>query len=95
VALLLSGLALLLACLLATRIAASLIHPLNRISRTLTPGADLLDGSVQKLADFTEKGAQDLISMRITCDELDAHAESMRKTARELAAVVFGDGFRP
>ncbi|MCX5795915.1 MAG: hypothetical protein NTY77_10505 [Elusimicrobia bacterium] len=91
VALLLSGLALLLACLLAYRIAASLIHPLNRISRTLTPGADLLDGSVQKLADFTDKGAQDLTSMRITCDELDAHAENMRKTARELAAVVFGD----
>jgi methyl-accepting chemotaxis protein len=94
VALLLSGLALLLACLLAYRIAASLIDPLNRISRTLTPGADLLDGSVQKLADFTEKGAQDLTSMRITCDELDAHAENMRKTAQALAAVVFGDDFK-
>ena len=94
VALLLSGLALLLACWLSRRIAASLIEPLNRLSRTLTPGADLLDASVQKLADSTQKGAQDLTSMRITCDELDAHAESMRKTAQELAAVVFGDAPR-
>ena len=94
VALLLSGMALLLACLLAYRIAASLIEPLNQLSRALTPGADLLDGSVQKLADLTQKGAQGLTSMRITCDELDAHAESMRKAARELAKVVFGNGFR-
>jgi methyl-accepting chemotaxis protein len=94
VALLLSGLALLLACLLAHRIAASLIHPLNSLSRTLTPGADLLDGSVQKLAELTRKGAQDLTSMRITCDELDAHAENMRKTAQALASVVFGDDFK-
>ena len=91
VALLLSGSALLLACLLAYWIAASLIDPLNRLSRALTPGADLLDASVQKLAEFNEKGAHDLRLMRITCDELDAHAESMRKAARELAKVVFGD----
>jgi methyl-accepting chemotaxis protein len=94
VALLLSGLALLLACLLAFRIAASLIDPLNRLSRTLTPGADLLDGSVQKLAELTRKGAPDLTSMRITCDELDAHAENMRRTAQTLARVVFGDDFK-
>jgi methyl-accepting chemotaxis protein len=94
VALLLSGLALLLACLLAQRIAASLIHPLNNLSRTLTPGADLLDGSVQKLAELTRKGSQDLTSMRITCDELDAHAENMRKTAQALASVVFGEDFK-
>ena len=91
VALLLSGSALLLACLLAYRIAASLIHPLNKLSRTLTPGADLLESSVQKLVEFNQKGGQDLTLMRITCDELDAHAESMRKTARDLAQVVFGN----
>ena len=94
VALLLSGMALLLACFLAYRIATSLIRPLNQLSRALTPGADLLDGSVQKLAELTQKGAPDITSMRITCDELDAHAESMRKAAHELATVVFGDGFR-
>jgi len=93
-ALLLSGSTLLLACLLAYWIAASLIEPLNTLSRALTPGADLLDGSVQKLAEFNEKGAHDLKLMRITCDELDAHAESMRKAARELAKVVFGNGFK-
>ena len=94
VALLLSGSTLLLACLLAYWIAASLIDPLNRLSRALTPGADLLDGSVQKLSEFNEKGAHDLRLMRITCDELDAHAENMRKAARELAKVVFGDPSR-
>lgn len=95
VALLLSGAALLLACLLAYRIASSLIDPLNKLSRALTPGADLLDRSVQKLAEFNEKGAHDLRLMRITCDELDAHAESMRKAARELARVVFGTADGP
>jgi hypothetical protein len=94
-ALSLSGLALLLACLLAHRIATSLIHPLSSLSRTLTPGADVLDGSVQKLIELTRRGAQDLTSMRITCDELDANAENMRKTAQALAALVFGDDFKP
>jgi len=89
-ALLLSGLALLLAGLLAYRIATSLIHPLSRLSRLLTPGADLLDESVQKLAEFTRKGAPDLTTMRIICDELDAHAVNMRQTAQGLATIVDG-----
>jgi hypothetical protein len=89
-ALALSGLALLLACLLSYRIATSLIFPLNKLSRLLTPGADLLDESVQKLTAFTQKGAQDLTTMRIICDELDAHAVNMRKTAQELASIVDG-----
>ncbi|MFA6004187.1 MAG: hypothetical protein WC881_08970 [Elusimicrobiota bacterium] len=89
-ALLLSGLALLLAGLLAYRIATSLIRPLDKLSRLLTPGADLLDGSVQKLTAFTRKETQDLTTMRIICDELDAHAVNMRKTAQELAAIVDG-----
>ena len=89
-ALLLSGLALLLACLLATRIAASLIRPLDRLSGLLTPGADVLDRSVRKLAAFSQDGAQDLTTMRILCDELDAHADAMRKTARGLASIVSG-----
>lgn len=89
-ALLLSGLALLLACLLAYRIATSLIAPLDKLSRLLTPGADLLDGSVQKLTAFTQKEAQDLTTMRIICDELDAHAVNMRKTAQELASIIDG-----
>lgn len=89
-ALLLSGLALLLACLLAYRIAISLILPIDKLSRLLTPGADLLDESVQKLTAFTHKEAQDLTTMRIICDELDAHAVNMRKTAQELASIVDG-----
>ncbi|HBL18678.1 MAG: hypothetical protein A2X36_09465 [Elusimicrobia bacterium GWA2_69_24] len=91
-ALLLSGLTLLLACILAYRIATSLIHPLDKLSRLLTPGADLLDGSVQKLTAFTQDETQDLVSMRIICDELDEHAVNMRKTAKELAVIVDGRG---
>ena len=90
-ALALSGLALLLACLLAYRIAASLIRPLDRLSGLLTPGADVLDRSVRKLAAFSQDGARDLTTMRILCDELDAHADAMRKTARGLASIVNGE----
>ena len=91
-AFLLSGFALLLSCLMAYWVATSVIQPLNKLARTLSPGATLLSGSVVQLSEASSKPVQDPVTTQVICEELSAHAGDMRETADELEAVVFGSG---
>ena len=87
-----SGLALLVACLLAYGTMLSITKPLHKLARTLVPGATLLSGSVEQLGEISSKGVQDEAATHVICDELTAHAEDMRKTAGQLQSIVFGSG---
>jgi hypothetical protein len=90
VALALAALALLIAGLIAYAITRSIVLPLNKLARTLGPGATLLSGCVTQISDAFKSGSMDKDTTAIICDELDAHSTDMKKTVVELETVVFG-----
>lgn len=90
VSLLLSTLALLFSCFIAYLVTRSMVVPLNKLALTLSPGADLLAGSVQQISEASTKGGQKDSTAAIICEELSAHADDMRSTARNLEILVFG-----
>lgn len=90
-----SGLALLIASGIAYRLARSIADPLRRLARTLTPGATLLSSTVGQIDDASRAGSQNAETTRMICEELNAHADDMRKTARELEVLVFGHEVHP
>jgi hypothetical protein len=86
---LLSALALLIASLIAFAITRSITNPLNKLARTLGPGATLLSGCINQISEASRKG-MDQQTTTIICQELDAHAEDMRKSVVELETLVLG-----
>ena len=85
-----SGLAVLAASLLAFLLMRSITKPLETLVRSLGPGASLLTGCVERIATVNQQERPDPEEASIICDELNAHAEDMRKAVLELARQVRG-----
>ena len=89
-ALILAALALFVASVFAYKVTQSITEPLNKLARTLGPGATLLSGCVNQISEASKKGSSDATTTAIICDELNAHAEDMRKSVDQLESIVFG-----
>jgi methyl-accepting chemotaxis protein len=89
-AILISGLAVLGASLLAFFLLQSITKPLEKLVRSLGPGATLLSGCVEKIAEVTQQQTPSAEEASIICEELNAHADDMRKAVLELARQVRG-----
>lgn len=90
ISLLFSGLALVAASLVAYMMARSMTVPLNTLSLKLAPGATLLSGTIKQIQDASKKGGDNSQMIGIICEELNAHADDMRATAKDLEVLVFG-----
>jgi hypothetical protein len=90
VSLLLSALALIFSGFIAYLVTRSMVVPLNKLALTLSPGADLLAGSVKQISEASTQGGENASTAAIICEELSAHADDMRKTALNLEVLVFG-----
>jgi methyl-accepting chemotaxis protein len=89
-ALVISAMAVFGASLLAFFLLQSITRPLESLVRSLAPGATLLSGCVEKIAEVTQQKTPNLEETSIICDELNAHADDMRKAVLELARQVRG-----
>ena len=89
-AVVISGLAVLGASLLAFFLLQSITKPLEKLVRTLGPGATLLSGCVEKIAEVTQQQTPSPEEASIICEELNAHADDMRMAVLELARQVRG-----
>ena len=87
-----SALAVLAAAFLAFLLGRSITRPLNELLRDLAPGATLLGVSVERIAEASRNQTSDQQEAAIICEELNAHAESMRHAVFELARHVQGAG---
>jgi len=90
VALLLSALALFIACILAYWMTLSITNPLMKLARTLGPGAALLRGSIEQINEETNKGKPDPQMTAVICGELSAHVDDMNRSVQALQSIVFG-----
>jgi len=89
-AVLISGLAVFGASLLAYFLLQSITKPLEKLVRSLGPGATLLSGCVEKIAEVTQQQTPNPEEANIICGELNAHADDMRMAVLELARQVRG-----
>ena len=89
-ALTVSGIAVLAASILAFLLMRSITAPLEKLVRSLGPGASLLTGCVERIASVSQQERPDPEEAGIICDELNAHADDMRKAVLELARQVRG-----
>lgn len=89
-ALLLAALALLAACGLAYALARSITKPLSGLAQSLGPGATLLSVCVERIAEHSQQEKPDREEAGLICQELNAHAEEMRKAVLELLHHVQG-----
>ena len=85
-----SGLAIIAASILAFVLMRSITIPLEKLVRSLGPGATLLTGCVERIAMVSQQERPDPEEASIICDELNAHADDMRKAVLELARQVRG-----
>ena len=88
--LILAGLAVLVASGLAWMATQSITRPLGKLVRTLGPGATLLSASVERIAENSQSKTANQEESSIICEELNAHADDMRKTVNELETLVKG-----
>jgi hypothetical protein len=96
ISLAMSALALLFSAFIAYLVTRSMIGPLNKLTLTLKPGATLLLGSVQQIAESSAPGKpHDPMTTTIICEELKAHADDMKQTAQNLEVLVFGRVVNP
>ncbi len=86
----LASLAVLVASVLALLVSLSIIRPLTALVRRLGPGATLLASSVNRIAEASQRGTTTPEEAGIICEELDAHADEMRKSVGELESLVHG-----
>ena len=91
-ALLLSGLALLIAGLLSYALAGSITAPLQGLVESLGPGGTLLGVCVERIAAASRDKFADPEESLIICEELQSHATSMRQAVEQLTAHVRGAG---
>ncbi len=88
-----AGAALFAASLLAWFLARSIVRPLDSLLRSLGPGATLLTASVERIAETSRgEAAASPMEAQIICEELNGHADDMRKAVLELALHVQGSG---
>jgi len=85
-----SALAVVLATIVAFLIGRSITKPLQELVRNLGPGATLLGVSVERIAEASQSQTPSPEESQIICEELNAHAENMRKAVLELARHVEG-----
>jgi hypothetical protein len=85
-----SALAVVLATIIAFLIGRSITKPLRELVRNLAPGATLLGVSVERIAEAGQSKTPSAEESAIICEELNAHAENMRKAVLELARHVEG-----
>jgi hypothetical protein len=85
-----SALAVVLATIVAFMIGRSITVPLQELVRNLAPGATLLGVSVERIAEASLSQTPSQEESQIICEELNAHAENMRKAVLELARHVEG-----
>jgi hypothetical protein len=86
----LSGGVVLIAAFIAFMLGRSITKPLQSLVRNLGPGATLLASSVERIAETSQSATPDPEIASIICEELNAHAENMRKAVLELARQVEG-----
>jgi hypothetical protein len=89
-ALALSGLALLIATALSYAVARSITLPLKGLVSSLGPGANLLRGCVNQIADSSTKESTSPEETAIICGELNGHADDMIKAVNQLVGLVEG-----
>jgi methyl-accepting chemotaxis protein len=89
-ALAVSGVALFIACLLALLATRSITGPLGLAVRLLEPGADLLAASARRISELSHQPKASMEETAIICEELDAHADDLRKVVQGLVAHVKG-----
>jgi hypothetical protein len=89
-ALALATLALLAACFLAFLTARSISRPLDKLVASLGPGATLLSQCVATIAEASQQSSTTPAETAIICEELNAHADDMRRAVAELTAQVKG-----
>ncbi len=68
----------------------SITQPLDGLVGSLGPGADLLAGCVESISETSRGEATIPADAAIICEELNAHADDMRKAVRELVSLVAG-----
>jgi len=85
-----SALAVVIATFIAFAIGRSITRPLQELVRNLAPGATLLGVSVERIAEASQSQTPSAEESAIICEELNAHAENMRKAVLELARHVEG-----
>ena len=85
-----SALAVVLATIIAFIIGRSITKPLQELVRNLAPGATLLGVSVERIAEASQSQTPSAEESAIICEELNAHADNMRKAVLELARHVEG-----
>jgi hypothetical protein len=87
-----SALAVLIAAVVAFLLGRSITAPLQELVRNLGPGATLLAVSVERIAEASQSQTPSQEEAAIICEELNAHADNMRKAVLELARHVEGSG---
>lgn len=85
-----SALAVAIAAIIAVMLGRSITAPLQDLVRNLGPGATLLGVSVERIAEASQSQTPSPEESAIICEELNAHAENMRKAVLELARHVEG-----
>jgi methyl-accepting chemotaxis protein len=83
--------AIIAAALFASRLGKSITAPLGELMRYLAPGATLLTVCVDKIAESSRQPEPATGEVEMICEELNAHADSMRKAILELARHVEGE----
>lgn len=78
-----SGAALAVACILAAALTSNITKPLEQMADALEPGADLLNTSVRRMSASPERA-------ELICAELVAHVSYMRQAVQQLALLVHG-----
>ena len=86
----LASVAVLIAIALSCAVTLSITRPLEKLVRTLGPGATLLAGSVERIAEASQRQTATPEEASIICEELNAHADDMRGSVRELESLVRG-----
>lgn len=89
-ALLLAGIAIVGAYILSWVFMQSITQPLDGLIRSLGPGATLLSECVGRIASTGKRTSSDDVESQIICEELNAHAEDMRKAVYQLSIHVSG-----
>ena len=88
--LVLAGISVLFASGLAWLVTQSITRPLGNLVRTLSPGALRLRESAERIAVCSMTPNATPIESFVICEELNSHAEDIRKTVHELESLVKG-----
>jgi len=89
-ALLLAGLTIAATYFLAWTFQQSITDPLDALTRSLGPGAVLLSECVSRIAAAGQHSNSDDMESQIICEELNAHADDMRKAVYQLSIHING-----